>query len=146
MAILVCFSLISCATVYDDTNGADNFTLQTITDDNIINRNIGSSGFGYSESEAFGITSSEYSSKNFNGVEEIFITTYITKSTFSVYIGHLTVRSGNFRLVAVNNDEIIYDFPLDSFGDTIWFEDIKGSFAIRAAGESASFSMYLSVD
>lgn len=58
----------------------------------------------------------------------------------------MNVKSGNFRLVVVNNDEIIYDFPLDTFNEEIWFHEIVGSFAIHVAGESASFKFDVQVD
>ena len=64
----------------------------------------------------------------------------------SVYIGHMNVTSGNFKLVAVNNDQIIHEFDLDAFNEDFWFEDLTGSFAIRVAGESAAFEFSIDVD
>ena len=66
--LYLCFSLAACTTAYEDTNGADDFTLQTITDENIIHLETGSSGLNYTE-EHLGdiIHSSSYSAKNFNG-------------------------------------------------------------------------------
>ena len=76
-------------------------------------------------------------------MEQLYQTYCLLPSDLSVYIGHLNVKSGNFRLVAINNDEIIFDFPLDSFGDTFWFEDIKGSFSVHVAGESAACEFHI---
>ena len=33
----MCVALSGCGDTYEDTNGAEDFTLQTITDENIIN-------------------------------------------------------------------------------------------------------------
>lgn len=143
--LCLCAALAGCGTQYEDTNGPDDFSLQTITDENIINLDVGASGLTYSESQFMGITSSEYSAKNFNGVEQLYLTNFWLPSDFSVYIGHLNVKSGNFRLVAINNDEIIFDFPLDAFGETFWFEDIKGSFSVHVVGESAAFEFYIDI-
>ena len=145
IVLAMCLSLVACGEEYEDTNGEDNYSLQTITDENIVNRDIGASGLGYSETEVAGIVSTEYESKNFNGVEEIYLTNFIGKSDVEVYIGHMNVENGNFRLVVINNDEIIYDIPLDSFGETYYFEDLKGTFAIHVAGESAAFSFHIDV-
>ena len=145
LVILMFLSLTSCGTVYEDTNGPDDFTLQTITEDNIVNRNVGASGLTYSETNLGGIVSSEYSSRNFNGVEQIYLTNLFGKSDVRVYIGHMSVEAGNFRLVAINNDKIIKDFPLDAFGENYWFEDISGTFSIHVAGESAKFSFYIDI-
>lgn len=145
LTISLMLSLFSCGTVYEDTNGPDDYSLQTITNENIVNLDIGASGLGYSKTEIGGISSEEYSSRNFNGVERIYLTNYLLPSDTFVYIGHLNVKSGNFRLVVVNNDEIIYDFPLDTFGEEFFFENLKGSFAIHVVGESAAFEFYIRV-
>ncbi len=135
----LCLGLTACGTKYEDTNGADVYTLQTITDEDIIHLKTGSSGLAYKESTiANVIKSTEYSSKNFNGVEELYTTNYILPSTVGVRVDYINVKSGNFRLVAINNDEIIHDFPLDCFSEEFYFENIKGTFSIHAVGESAS--------
>ena len=47
--ISTCFMLAGCGTEYEDTNGADDYTLQTITDENIIHLEVGASGLAYTE-------------------------------------------------------------------------------------------------
>ena len=143
----LCISMFGCsAEKYEDTNGADDYTLQTISDENIINMDVGSSGMSYSETKLGAITSTKYSSKNFNGVYEIDATNFILPSDIGVYVGHLNIESGNFKIVIVNNDEIIFEIPLDSFGDTYYFDDLKGHFAIRAAGESAAVDFHIKME
>lgn len=146
LSCLMCLAIVGCGTEYEDTNGADNFELQTITDENITALDIGASGLGYSEGEIGGIVfSSGYTADNFNGVERLYAMDFIIPSDVTVYIGHMNIKSGNFKLVAINNDEIIHEFALDSFGESFVFEDIKGTFAIHVAGESAAFEFYLDV-
>lgn len=145
LAAMMCLSLAACGTEYEDTNG-DDHTLQTITDDNIIALDLGASGLNYSEESLDGVLySSEYSSKNFNGVEQIYLTNFIGPSDVSVYIGTMSVESGNFKLAVVNNGEIIHEFALDTFNEEFLFEDIEGDFSICVAGESAEFSFYISI-
>lgn len=143
LGAVLAFSLSGCGEQYEDTNGDDVFTLQTITDENIINLDLGASGITYSADDED--TLKVYSAKNFNGVEQIYSTGFLGKSDVSVYIGTMNVRSGNFKLVAINNDEIIYEFPLDAFNETFHFEDLEGDFAIHVAGESASFKFDMEV-
>lgn len=146
LALVLCLGLAGCGTVYEDTNGEDVYTLETITDEEIIGLKTGSSGLNYTEESLGDLAfSSEYSAKNFNGVEQIYLTNLIGPSDVSIYIGNLNVKSGNFKLVAINNDEIIKEFDLDTFNEEFFFEDIKGSFAIHVAGESAAFSFDLEV-
>ena len=144
--VLIClmlFSLTACSTeTYEDTNGPDDYTLQTITDENIIKMDIGGSGFGHKETEFMGITSEEYYSKNFNGVYRLFLTNYILPSDAIIRISYINVHSGNFKMVAVLNDEIYYEFPIGTFSEDFYFKDMKGTFAIYCAGESADFEMH----
>ena len=89
--------------------------------------------------------SSEYYSKNFNGVEQIYLTNFVGASDIYVYIGHMNVESGNFRLVVINDDKIIHEFDLDTFGEEFLFEDLTGTFSIHVAGESAKFDFYIDI-
>ena len=145
-ALLMALSLAGCGTEYADTNGADNYDLQHITDSDIIDLSTGSSGLSYHEETIGGLSSKEYNSKNFNGVEQLYLNNYFVNSDVRIYIGHMSVTAGNFRMVVINNDEIIFDIPLDSFNETYWFEDINGSFSIHVAGESAAVDFYFSVE
>ena len=142
----MCVAFVGCGEEYEDTNGTDNFSLQTITDEDIIHLQTGASGLTYKESNLGGLSSSEYSSKNFNGVEQIYLTSFILPSDIYVYIGHLNVESGNFKLVVINNDEIIKEIPLDTFGEEFYFENLEGDFSIHVAGESAKFEFHIQVE
>ncbi len=144
----LCFmlGLTACGTQYEDTNGDTDFTLQTITEQNIVNLDVGSSGLSFTE-ESVGeyLHSSEYSAKSFNGVYQLYQTNFLLPSDIRVYIGHMNVEKGNFRLVVINDDEIIYDIPLDSFNETFSFENLSGSFSVNVAGESAAFEFYIDI-
>ena len=77
----MCFALSGCGgNSYEDTNGADDYSLQTITNENIINMDVGSSGMSYSETKLGGITSTKYSSKNF--ILFMFMTVSVTCINF----------------------------------------------------------------
>ena len=73
------------------------------------------------------------------------MTSFILPSDVEVYIGHMNVESGNFRMVVINNEEIIYDIPLDAFGESFYFEDLEGDFSIHVAGENAVFNFNIEV-
>lgn len=146
LVLLLCFSLAGCGKEYEDTNGDDDFTLQTITDENIIHLETGASNLVYKESKIGALKSAEYSSKNFNGVEQIFLTSFWGKSDVEIYIGHMNVKKGNFKLAVINNDEIIMEIPLDAFGETYFFEDLEGTLSVHVAGESAAFEFYIDIN
>lgn len=146
LTVLMLLSCAGCGTIYEDTNGDDDYSLQTITDENIIQLNVGASGLSYSETTLDSLSiSSGYHSRNFNGVERIYLADYIFPSDVSVYIGTFSVNKGNFEAVAIHNDQIIQEFTPDSFNQTFIFEDLTGSFSIHLAGESADFDLFIEV-
>lgn len=120
----------------EDTNGADNFGLQTITDSDIINRDVGAMGLEKS-TDAISNTAT-YSSKKFTGVEEIYGTN-IWGNRFEITINHARVDSGNFKIVLLENDRIVHEFELNELTQTYVLENPNGYISLRIAGESADF-------
>lgn len=120
----------------EDTNGADNFSLQQITDSNIINLDIGALNFQKTTDRISGTTA--YSSDKFTGVAEIYTENLIT-NRFDISINHAQVTSGNFRIVLVYNDEIVHEFKLNELMQSFTLENVKGTVSLRIAGESADF-------
>lgn len=120
----------------EDTNGADNYKLQTITDYNIINRDIGALNVKESKSSITGTTT--YSSDKFTGVYEIYGEN-IVGNRFDISINHAEVSSGNFKMALVHNDEIVHEFKLNELMQDHTLENPDGYVALRIAGESADF-------
>lgn len=120
----------------EDTNGADNYKLQTITDYNIINRDIGALNVKESTDNITNTTT--YSSDKFTGVYEIFGEN-IKGNRFDIIINHAQVNSGNFKMVLVHNDEIVHEFELNELTQSYTLENPDGYVALRIAGESADF-------
>ena len=146
LAVCLVLMLVGCGTQYEDTNGEDNFALQTITDQNIIDLDVGASGLTYTE-QALGdvLFSSAYSSKNFNGVEQIYLTNFLLPSDIEIYIGHMTVKSGNFKLAVIHDGAILCEIPADAFNESFRFEDLTGTVSIHVAGESAAFDFHIDI-
>lgn len=120
----------------EDMNGADNYTLQQITDSNIINRDVGAMGLKTSTDSISNTTT--YSSKKFTGVEEIYgINIKTNRMEFT--INHARVDAGNFKIALVVNDKIVHEFKLNELTQTYVLEDVSGYVALRIAGESADF-------
>ena len=119
-----------------DTNGDDNYTLEVITDENIIALDTGSLGVSQQWDS---ITNTEsYSSKCFTGVYEIFYENIIT-NRYEVTVNHAKVTGGNFKMVLLVNDEIVHTFTLNELTQTYILENVKGTVSLRIAGESAEF-------
>lgn len=122
----------------EDTNGPDNYTLQQINDFNIINMDTGALNLVQSD-ELFNNLPT-FKSKKFTGVAEIYMTNMIG-NRFDITLYNTTVRSGNFKIVLVYNDEIVHEFKLNELSQTYTLEKPKGTVSLRIAGESADFKL-----
>lgn len=145
----LCLSMTACigSLGYEDTNGPDDFTLQSITEQNIIDRDTGTVRVGYSSlsvSHNPGTVISR-SCKLFHGVDQVFRDNYPEPTDVSVRVTAIEIKSGNFRLSAIHDGQIIHDFLLTGSNETILFEGLTGEFSIHAAGESASFSFEMEI-
>lgn len=120
-----------------DTNGPDDFSLQTITDENIINRDMGALNVGKKKGLLTGDTVT-YASKKFTGVYEVFGENIIT-NRYEITVNHARVDAGNFKMVLLVNDEIVHEFTLNELTQTFVLENVKGTVSLRIAGESADF-------
>ena len=125
----------------EDTNGADNYSLQTITDENIEKRDIGAKGFA---SETNNITNkTKYYSKKFTGVTEVDGGTSIS-SEYTIFIHRFVVKEGNAKLVLLQDDKIVHEFAPGETMQEFTVENAKGSYmSLRIAGESAKFELEL---
>ena len=127
----------------EDTNGAEDFSLQTITDQQIIDGSMGAKG-GPTISRGHLLNDAiEFSSKKFTGVYEVLYDSFVAPSDFEVNLSSYTVNGGNFKMVVVHNDEIIAVLEPNQFVD-YRIEDITGDVSLRIVGESASFNFSIS--
>ena len=138
-ALLLC-ALTACGSVkIEDTNGPDDFSLNTITDQNILNRDLPSGGLAIATGGLL-TKKVEHSAKDYSGVTEILSTNLIA-GTFAVDLMDFTVTGGNFRMVVVNDGKIVADIAPGT--DQISLDGLKGDVSLRIAGESAAFSFSL---
>ena len=130
-----------------DTNGPDDYSLTTITDENILALDMGAlnpvtvkkSGLNLG-----GLSINSYVdiySENFTGVYELFYQNLLGKSDFVLNMDHLTVESGNFKMVVLLDEEIIATIEPSEEPIEFRLDDINGYVSVRIAGESASYSL-----
>lgn len=124
----------------EDTNGPNNYALTTITDENIINQDIGALNVKKSTGILNdGIT---FSSNQFTGVYQVFQTDFLFDSDFLMDIAGFVVNEGNFKMAVVNDSEIVATVEPGLFA-TCDLSDLNGSFELVIAGESADFEFTL---
>ncbi len=137
-ALLVILSVVFCAcggfTSYRDTNGDDDYTLQNITENDILN-GIGSTSISAVSSRKG--NTGKYEVGIFSGVEQL---EKFLPGAYEITVS-LKTESGNLRLLLCTSDKILYDFQpngedqtyvLDTRADTVYF---------KIAGEKAKFKL-----
>ena len=127
----------------EDTNGADNYALQTITDENIINMDVGSIGGPEISKNILQGSNVEFSAEKLTGVYEVLYDNFVLPSDFEVNLSAFAVNEGNFKMVVVHDDKIVATLEPDLFVDYL-LEDVTGTVSLRIAGESASFTFNMS--
>lgn len=125
----------------EDTNGAENFALQTITDEEIAKIEMGSLNVTTSTNDITNMT--KISSKKFTGVYEVLYINLLGESDFLLNITDLKVNGGNFKMVVVHDGKIVKTITEENYEETL-FEDINGTVSLVIAGESADFSFEMS--
>ena len=134
----------------EDTNGADDYSLQTITEEDVVKCEMGTRG-GLTETRsnlsAGGIEISdgiEYSCNKFTGVYRLYTCTVLKGSSIYVDLVDFQIRSGNFAFYVVLDGKIVGEVkPAKDGGYTEFTLDNvekTGTLEYIIAGESANFS------
>ena len=134
--LLVLFSLVGCFPVYEDTNGAEDYTLQSLTEADII------SGGTYSKAMSSTITVNDKTvckAKAMSGVETLF-EQRLKNEAFEILVS-CEILKGNARLVLVVDGEIVYDFALNESNQRFTLKNVSGDVSLRLAGESVGYSV-----
>ena len=141
--VVLAWSMLSSIDHIEDTNGADNFSLQVITDQQIVELSTGATGGpNITRSSLLGSTV-EFSSKKYTGVSEILYDNFLLPSDFDLSLTNFHVHEGNFRMVVVHNDQIVATLEPDMFVN-YRLENVTGTVSLRIVGESASFTFSMS--
>ncbi len=143
LLLLLSISLLtfsSCMSHIEDTNGEDDFSLCSLTDEDIAG------GGSYLEQ---GSVRSEINGKvkirinKFSGVNTIeSIKIRGEKKTLTLTA---TVDSGNFRIVIVKDGEIFADLKVDGTQERVTLSD-NGEYDLRIAGESAHIEIVYEIE
>lgn len=145
LALVFVFGFTACGVEIADTNGPDDYSLATITDENIINKDLGASGYSMSpgsDSEEYMTTTTKFKGSEFSGVAELWGTNLLGKSDITIDVSSFVINEGNFRLMVLLDDEIVYEFNPDELMETCELRDVNGYVALVMAGETADFKFY----
>ncbi len=142
IAIVVVFIVLMCigspVEQIEDTNGAENFTLQTITNENIVNSDVDSTGTNTSKNKL--TKTYTCSSNKFSGVEQLD-TNIFSGTGDTITIEKLEVNGGNLKVAVVENNRIVHEFNLNESDQSYTVNGGAGTYNLMLAGESADFSL-----
>lgn len=139
----------------EDTNGGDNYALQTITQQDVVAMEMGARGSIQEHEVQYsfaGLNISDgirYSSEKFTGVQMIYMTTILKGSDILVDLAEFEITEGNFAFYVVLDDEVIGQIVPDENGMAEFLmENIEKTGELRyiVAGESASFTFTVPAD
>ena len=139
----------------EDTNGRDDYTIEKITEEEIVNLSIGSRGTVATEEltiESGSIKLSNgirYSSDKFTGAQSLYTTTIFKGSDIIIDLFYFNIYEGNFAFYIVLDDKIVGQVEPNVPGMTTFImHDIEktASLSYIIVGESASFEFTISED
>ncbi len=154
IAICLMLVLTGCTPLdhIEDTNGADDYSLQQITEDNVVSLNMGTRG-SISESQLsfnfgdFALSDGvKYSSSKFTGVYLLYTTTLFRGSDIHVMLGNFKINGGNFAFYVVFDGKIVGQVTPSGEGLSEFIlenVDKTASLEYIIAGESASFEFVI---
>ena len=135
---LIAITCCSCVGHIKDTNGDDDFSLATLTEEQIIKNNSSVSSVSVSKQWDGNL---DLRTNKFSGVKEL------KKITLKYGMQKITtdvkVSSGNFRMVLISDGRIVYDFDINGTSSTTIS---GGTYIIKIAGESAAFNLSLIIE
>mgnify|MGYP003478078095 FL=1 len=141
LLIILLLTLTSCGNHIEDKNGPDDFTLETITEEDILN---GYSVVSVKQSLVRKNNEYKYSVKKLSGVEEIFKGSF--KDEDVAITLDTSVESGNAQIVLVYKGMILKRFLLNSENQVFSMTGLNGEIKILVAGESAKVNVNFIVE
>ncbi|HHX80163.1 MAG TPA: hypothetical protein GX692_03765 [Acholeplasmataceae bacterium] len=132
---LLLFLLCACSLFlnYEDTNGDDNYDLETITDEMIIE---GSRSISIGSIESKVNNKGKLSINKFNGVKTIKT---FNNGSYTITVD-FKVTKGNVKLVLCDDEKIIHEFSINSENQTFTIAD-ESKVYFKIAGESSGFEL-----
>ena len=135
LLLILCFNTSCMFKHIPDTNGEDDYSLVTITDNDFI-KGMGSLSSVSVTNNKKDMTSVKV--RTFSGVSNL--KTLKPKGKTIQITTNFIVNSGNARLVLMKGKEIIYDFKLN-MEDTYIISLSEDTYDIRLGGESANIEL-----
>ncbi|HHU55466.1 MAG TPA: hypothetical protein GXZ48_02085 [Acholeplasmataceae bacterium] len=141
LLIILLISLGGCFKHIDDTNGDDDYTIETFSDADITKSS--SSYVMYGSTTTSMNSKTEFKVQKFSGIR----TLETVKASNETIIFNFDSQciSGNLRIVIVQGEEIIKDVNING-QSTVTIENANGTYILKVVGESAKFKLEYSIE
>ena len=126
-------SLASCSHI-EDTNGPDDYSLVSLTDEDILAKERVIKRLSKRSSNGDTTT---YEVKRISGVEDILVFSADRNELLTLDVT-VTATEGNLKVALIHSDEIIETIPINGGEHTVKIENFEGRFYLRLAAESAA--------
>lgn len=135
LSLLLCLSGCSLGQL-EDTNGPEDYSLQTLTEEDILQ---GASTIKVMSSSTTINNKSTCKAKTMSGVETLF-SRKLQNESLDILLS-CEITGGNARLVLILDGEILHDFALNENDQHFTLENVTGKVSLRLAGESAGYAV-----
>ena len=138
LALVLLLSLGGCKK-YEDTNGPDDYSLQTLTEADLVSGKTGGSSVGRVESNVN--DTHKLKIKTFNGVESL---QKFKRGDWQIELS-FQVTKGNARLYLCSGGEILHEFQVNRDNQYYAFTVDSEDVSLRIAGEDCGFTLQYEV-
>lgn len=135
LVILLGFSFLSACSAlqFEDTNGDEDYSLQSIVDEDIV-RSSNHVSVGSFETTVNNVT--KLTTKKFNGVRSLET---FRNNTYTIEVS-FKVTKGNAKLVLCDGDSILHEFEVNQDNQTYSFT-CDERVQLKIAGEDCAFEL-----
>ena len=146
--LIMTMAFTGCGLEIADENGPDDSSLVSVTDDDIVDMEIGFSSYDHSppdDTPEYMNEPTNFESSQFSGVIEVY-NRDLDVDSVKIILGSHNLSSGNLCVSVLLDNEIIYKFNNEEYNQEFSLDNVEGNMSIRIAGESADFSTNLVVE
>ncbi len=142
LILAMCLGLVACGQI-EDTNGQDDYSLATITEEELVKGTNSSSKVGFLHTQIN--DSHTFKVSKFSGVEAIE-SVRATENTKSItFLVESTRTSGNLYVYVRCDDQIVGEFEIGARDDLVIESPAPGKYELCVAGESASYELSVTI-
>lgn len=142
LILVICLGLVACGQI-EDTNGEQDYSLATITEEQLVKGTNSSSKVGFLHTQIN--DSHTFKVNKFSGVEAIE-SVRATESTKSIiFLVESTRKSGNLFVYVRCDSQIVGEFEIGARDDLVIENPAPGKYELCVAGESASYELSVTI-